>query len=127
MGATVFFALLPVLALHLRPRLTQIIQNDDPRQCQEVVAARNLWYNKTTKHMRCFACTFDKVLLRFFLMMACVIGGLFAGQPLIAILALPLFLSAILGISFLPEEKTSAANAKSVVMKSGLRDARKAA
>lgn len=52
--------------------------------------------------MRFFALTFDKVLLRFFLMMTCVIGGLFAGQPLIAILALPIFLSALLGISFLP-------------------------
>ncbi len=53
--------------------------------------------------MRFFALTFDKVLIRFFLMMACVIGGMFAGQPLIAILALPLFLSAVLGISFMPE------------------------
>ena len=53
--------------------------------------------------MRFFALTFDKVLLRFFLMMACVIGGIFAGQPLVAILALPIFLSAVLGVSFLPE------------------------
>lgn len=53
--------------------------------------------------MRCFACTFDKVLIRFFLMMASVIVGLFSGQLLLAILALPLFLSAVLGISFLPE------------------------
>lgn len=62
-----------------------------------------MWYNKTQKDMRFFALTFDKVLVRFYLMMACVIGGLFTGQPLIAILALPLFLSAVLGISFLPE------------------------
>ncbi len=53
--------------------------------------------------MRFFALTIDKVIIRFFLMMACVIGGMFAGQPLIAILALPLFLSAVLGVSFLPE------------------------
>jgi hypothetical protein len=86
-----------------------------------------LWYNKTTKHMRCFACTFDKVLIRFFLMMACVIGGLFAGQPLIALLALPLFLSALLGISFMPEETLAAEQAKQLTMKSGLRDTRKAA
>ncbi|WP_020570116.1 hypothetical protein [Neolewinella persica] len=55
--------------------------------------------------MRFFALTFDKVLIRFFLMMALIIGGMFAGQPLIAVLALPLFLSAMLGVSFLPEEK----------------------
>jgi len=62
--------------------------------------------------MRFFALTFDKVLLRFFLMMACVIGGLFAGQPLIAILALPIFLSAVLGVSFLPEPQHEATKAQ---------------
>lgn len=77
--------------------------------------------------MRYFACTFDKVLIRFFLMMACVIGGLFAGQPLIALLALPLFLSAILGVSFLPEEGKALTEGKEVSIKSGLRDSRKAA
>jgi len=76
--------------------------------------------------MRFFACTFDKVLIRFYLMMACVIGGLFAGQPLIAILALPLFLSAILGVSFLPEEQV-VTEAKSFKMKPELRETRKAA
>ncbi len=76
--------------------------------------------------MRFFACTFDKVLIRFYLMMACVIGGLFAGQPLIAILALPLFLSAILGVSFLPEEKV-VAEVKNLNRKPELRETRKAA
>ncbi|MBC6995740.1 hypothetical protein QWY85_18005 [Neolewinella lacunae] len=67
--------------------------------------------------MRFFACSFDSVLIRFFLMMACVIGGLFIGQPLVAILALPLFLSAVLGVSFLPEPTVGAAEAKAVKMK----------
>lgn len=53
--------------------------------------------------MRFFALSFDKVLIRFFLMMTCVIVGLFVGQPLLALVALPLFLSALLGISFMPE------------------------
>lgn len=61
--------------------------------------------------MRFFALTFDKVLIRFFLMMALIIGGMFAGQPLIALLGLPLFLSAILGVSFLPEASESAVKA----------------
>lgn len=60
------------------------------------------------KQMRFFALTFDKVLLRFFLMMTCVIVGLFAGQPLLALLALPIFLSAVLGVSFIPEGKQKA-------------------
>jgi len=37
-------------------------------------------------------------LLRYFLMMACVIGGVLSGFWIIALLGLPLFLSAILGI-----------------------------
>lgn len=59
--------------------------------------------------MRFFAATFDYILIRFFLMMTCVIVGLFVGQPIIAILALPFFLSAILGVSFLPEKHEAAA------------------
>jgi len=74
--------------------------------------------------MRFFACTIDKVIIRFYLMMACVIGGLFAGQPLIAILALPLFLSAVLGVSFMPE---TTAQATEISMKPELRETRKAA
>jgi len=56
--------------------------------------------------MRFFALSFDKVILRFFLMMGCVIVGLFSGQPLLALLALPLFLSALLGVSFMPVGET---------------------
>lgn len=65
--------------------------------------------------MRFFALTFDKVLLRFFLMMTCVIVGLFVGQPLLALLALPIFLSAVLGVSFLPEEQKSAGQKAQIV------------
>lgn len=76
--------------------------------------------------MRFFACTFDKVLIRFFLMMACVIGGLFAGQPLVAVLALPLFLSAILGVSFLPLPGERS-EAKTIDLTTGWRENKKAA
>lgn len=58
--------------------------------------------------MHFFSLSIDKVLIRFFLMMTCVIVGVFSGQPLITILALPMFLSAILGVSFQSEEKYSA-------------------
>jgi hypothetical protein len=60
------------------------------------------------KNMRFFSLTFDKVILRFFLMMALIIGGIFAGQPMVALLGLPLFLSAMLGISFMPVPKETA-------------------
>jgi hypothetical protein len=50
--------------------------------------------------MRFYAITFDKVLIRFYLMMGVVLLGMFSGIYAIALLALPLFLSAILGIEF---------------------------
>ncbi|PPK87618.1 hypothetical protein CLV84_0564 [Neolewinella xylanilytica] len=53
--------------------------------------------------MRFYAITFDKVVIRFYLMMGVVLLGMFSGYYLIAGLALPLFLSAVLGISFKPE------------------------
>ena len=55
--------------------------------------------------MRFFTLTFDKAVIRFFLMMVLIIGGMFTGQPLITLLGLPLFLSVLLGISFMPEQK----------------------
>lgn len=76
--------------------------------------------------MRCFACTFDKVLIRFFLMMAAVIVGLFSGQLLIAVFALPLFLSAVLGISFIPEPE-KVAQVKNIAVNSEFSSGRVAA
>ena len=55
--------------------------------------------------MRFYAITFDKVVIRFYLMMAAVLVGMFSGYYAIAFLALPLFLSAILGVSFKSEPK----------------------
>lgn len=77
--------------------------------------------------MRFFACTFNYVLIRFFLMMAFVIVGLFAGQPLMALLALPLFLSAVLGVSFLPEEAAVAEEARQMTMNAEIRQSAEAA
>lgn len=54
--------------------------------------------------MRFFALTFDLILIRYYLMMAAVIIGVFTGQFWLAFFALPLFLSAILGISFKAEK-----------------------
>ena len=50
--------------------------------------------------MRFYAITFDQVIIRFYAMMAAVLIGMFSGYYAIAFLALPLFLSAILGIQF---------------------------
>jgi hypothetical protein len=61
--------------------------------------------------MRFYAITFDKVLIRFYLMMGVVLLGMYSGIYAIALLALPLFLSAILGIEFsapAPAPKTAA-------------------
>jgi hypothetical protein len=50
--------------------------------------------------MRFYAITFDQVVIRFYLMMGVVLLGMFSGVYAIALLALPLFLSAILGLRF---------------------------
>ncbi|WP_090167281.1 hypothetical protein [Neolewinella agarilytica] len=77
--------------------------------------------------MRFFALSFDKVVLRFFLMMACVIVGLFVGQPLLALVALPLFLSALLGVSFLPDTGSEDDSSTVVSLESTPKQSRKAA
>ena len=50
--------------------------------------------------MRFFELNFATVILRFYLMMAVVIGGFFIGQYWIAAFALPIFLSVMLGARF---------------------------
>ena len=50
--------------------------------------------------MRMFEASVQTVILRFYLMMAVVIGSFFAGVPWLALLSLPILLSAMLGVSF---------------------------
>ena len=54
--------------------------------------------------MKAFETSFENVIYRFCLMMAVIIVGFFVGQPLLALLALPLFLSAALGLEFKKEQ-----------------------
>ncbi len=56
--------------------------------------------------MTLFTASFDTVVMRFSLMMATVIVPFLMGTPILAILALPIFLAAITAISFsLPESQ----------------------
>ncbi len=50
--------------------------------------------------MKMFTLPFDKLILRFYLLMAVVIVPFFMGVPILALLALPVFLSALLGVEF---------------------------
>ncbi len=50
--------------------------------------------------MKPFDIRFDILFIRFYLMMAVIIGSFFAGVPYLAVLGLPIFLSALLGIRF---------------------------
>lgn len=61
--------------------------------------------------MRFYAITFDKVIIRFYLMMGVVLLGMFSGVYAIAFLALPLFLSAILGVEFTMPGRKAATHA----------------
>lgn len=49
--------------------------------------------------MQFFNISLVTIMLRFYLMMAVVIGSLFAGVPWLCILALPIFLSVMLGVT----------------------------
>lgn len=48
--------------------------------------------------MKLFQLKFSTLILRFYLIMAIVIVSFFAGYPILAILSLPVFISAMLGL-----------------------------
>lgn len=50
--------------------------------------------------MTYFTASIQTIVLRFFLMMAIVIVAIFAGAPYLAVLSLPVFISAMVGLSF---------------------------
>ena len=50
--------------------------------------------------MKVFELNIGTMMLRFYLLMAVVIVSFFIGQPWLSILALPIFLSAIMGVRF---------------------------
>ena len=56
--------------------------------------------------MTYFTASFETITLRFFLMMAIIIGSFFSGFPILGILALPVFLSALTGVSFTTKAKS---------------------
>jgi len=57
--------------------------------------------------MTFFTASFDTVVLRFALMMAAVFIPFFAGVPILAIIALPIFLSAMTAVTFFPPKAKS--------------------
>ncbi len=80
--------------------MTKINRHIDFRQRGGAGTGRALWYKQTTSAMRFFAIPVYTIVLRYYLMMAVVLIAGFSGLYFLALLALPLFLSAILGISF---------------------------
>jgi len=50
--------------------------------------------------MKFFKLSFDTAILRFYLMMVLTLVPFFLGLPYLAILAVPVFLSIMLGVSF---------------------------
>lgn len=60
--------------------------------------------------MTFFTASFETVVLRFALMMATIIVPFFIGAPYLAIIALPIFLSAMTAVSFSSNESIPKAN-----------------
>lgn len=61
------------------------------------------------KKLRFFELNFGSVLLRFYLMMAVIIIAGFSGHWLFAMLALPIFISIMLGVSFKGDDQNGLA------------------
>ncbi|MEL6668639.1 MAG: hypothetical protein AAFP08_06690 [Bacteroidota bacterium] len=57
--------------------------------------------------MTCFNISLTTVLLRFYLMMAIVLIAGFSGMWWLAIFALPVFLSIMIGVQFKPAKKNA--------------------
>lgn len=57
--------------------------------------------------MKITSASFETVILRFYLMMIIVISSFFSGYPIFAILAVPVFLSALAGVSFKKDKPRS--------------------
>jgi len=64
--------------------------------------------------MKLFNLNFASLILRFYLLMAIVIGAFFIGYPILSLLSLPVFFSAMMGIKFTRAKNkvTSAAREK---------------
>jgi len=56
--------------------------------------------------MKMYKASFDTVFLRFNLMMAVAVIPFVIGIPVLAIMALPVFLSCIFGIEFFPSKES---------------------
>lgn len=50
--------------------------------------------------MKLFSLNFGTLILRFYLLMAIVIGAFFLGIPALALLALPVFFVSMMGVKF---------------------------
>lgn len=57
--------------------------------------------------MKMYEASFDTIIWRFYLMMAFVIVPFLLGAPMIAILSVPIFLSALMGVSFSSDDKNN--------------------
>ena len=69
-------------------------------------------------NLKAFDLNFGTVILRFYLMMAVVITAGFTGLWLLGLLALPIFISIMMGVSFNPSAKfEKKLNANAITLK----------
>ena len=65
--------------------------------------------------IKLFDLHFDQLLIRYYLLMGVVIASLFAGIPALALLSLPIFLSALLGARFTWRTKAVATQERQLI------------
>ncbi len=103
------------------------MSGDDPDQLISVVDIRSLDYQTNNSIMKLFEASFSTVLIRFYLMMAVVLIGFTTGYYYLAFLAVPLFMSAIMGIKFTSDDKSSAQSTVKVLSNAISRRSKRAA
>lgn len=64
--------------------------------------------------MKLFDLDFGATLVRYYIMMGLILGAFAVGQPLLAFLAFPVFISAILGVKFFGNDLNAAAKRQSM-------------
>lgn len=68
--------------------------------------------NKNSNIMKIGNASFSTVIIRYYAMMLMVVLPFLIGLPILAVLALPIFLSALLGIDFNPETEVQVSKTK---------------
>jgi len=70
--------------------------------------------------MKVFEANFATIMIRYYLLVAVIVAAFFTGIPIIGLLAIPIFLSALLGVSFRSSKRSNVRDAHDLSPDSGV-------